>query len=336
MIIIAALIMPSFGYAETKRYEASFSDVFDTYSKIIVYADDKTTAQNAMQAAYDELKICHKNYDIYNDYEGVNNIKTINDNAGIAPVAVDARIIDLLLYSRDIYGLTGGRVNTAMGSVLRLWHEKRDEGLDAPENASLPDAEMLKSASEHTDFSNVIIDGQTSTVYLADAAMSLDVGAIAKGYAVERAAEALAENGISSALLSIGGNVRSIGVRGDGFPWQVSVQNPDLQASEQSLMTVGLTDGSLVSSGGYQRFYTVDGKNYHHIIDPDSLFPAESFDGVSIITHDSALADALSTSIFVMTLEEGRKLIDSLENTEALWVLKTGEIVTTDGFAKQN
>lgn len=134
-----------------------------------------------------------------------------------------------------------------------------------------------------------MIDEAASTVYLADPEMRLDVGAVAKGYAVERACRAAEEKGIESLLVSVGGNVRAIGsMDGRGSPWKVGVQNPGMgEGGPQFLCTVGLRDRSLVTSGSYQRYYTVDGKTYHHIIDPETLMPAAYYTAVSVLTPDS-------------------------------------------------
>lgn len=162
--------------------------------------------------------------------------------------------------------------------------------------------------------------------------MRLDVGAVAKGYAAQKLAETLKAEGVEHALLSLGGNVAAIGIRGDKKPWRVGVQNPDLKSSEPYLHVVDLENMSLVTSGTYQRFYEVDGKRYHHIINPDTLMPWDMYQSVTILTPDSAMADALSTAVFNMELEQGMALIESMENTEALWVLADGSEVESSGF----
>ena len=319
--------------SEPVRYQTSFFDVFDTYSEIIVYADSETAGQQLAQTAHDELLAYHQLFDIYNDYDGINNLKTVNDQAGIAPVVVDQRIIDLLTFAKTIEQQTDGRMNIAMGSVLSIWHDYRTAGLADPDNAALPPLADLQAAAEHTNIDDVIIDTENSTVYLADAAMSLDVGAVGKGYAVEQVAETMQAQGVTSALLSIGGNVRAIGIRGDGNAWHVNVQNPDLTAQSQSLTTLGLANLSLVTSGSYQRYYTVDGVQYHHIIDPDTLFPADTLWAVTVITEDSSLADALSTALFTLDIKAGQALLADFPGVEALWVTKDGSIVRSDGFS---
>ena len=206
-----------------KRYEASFLTLFDTVTTMVGYADSQETFTAQAQQIHDELLEYHQLYDIYNDYDGMNNLKTVNDNAGIAPVEVDARILDMLEFSRELYEETGGRVNVAMGGVLSLWHDAREAGIEDPANAYLPDQDALEEAARHADWSNVVIDEEAGTVYLADPDMSLDVGAIAKGYAVER----VCETAPAGMLISVGGNVRATGPKPDGSPWVVGIENPD-------------------------------------------------------------------------------------------------------------
>lgn len=316
-----------------KRYQASFLELFDTVTTILGYAKDEETFSEYAQMIYDNLKEYHELYDIYNDYDGINNIKTINDNAGIAPVKVDQRIIDLLKFSREAYDFSGGKVNVAFGAVLSVWHDYREAGLDDPDKAELPPMELLQEKNQHIDINKMIIDEAAGTVFLEDPEMRLDVGAIAKGYATERVARIMIDKGITGLLLSVGGNVRAIGHREEKQQlWNVGIQNPDLESEDPYILITQLEDLSLVSSGDYERYYTVDGKEYHHIIDPNTLMPAEYFTAVSIITQDSGLADALSTTIYNMPLEEGQALIESLEGTEAMWVMKDGSLVYSSGF----
>lgn len=334
-ILICILVISSGGCSRQskKRYSAEFLELFNTATKIIGYTDTKEEFESQVQLIYDNLKEYHELYDIYNDYQGINNLKTINDNAGIKPVKVDKRIIDLLVFSREAYELTEGKLNVALGAVLEVWHEYRTEGLENPEMAEIPPMELLKEMSTHTDINKMIINEEESTVFLEDKDMSLDVGGIAKGYATERVSEIAEQNGFTSALLSVGGNVRAIGTRDekDEF-WNVGVQNPDMDSEVENLAILKLSNMSLVTSGVYQRYYTVEGKQYHHIIDPDTLMPSDYFTAVSIVCKDSGMADALTKAIFNMPLEEGLKFIESFENTEAVWILKDGSLKFSSNF----
>lgn len=314
------------GQSQQKQYTATFLTLFDTVTTILGPGETEEAFHAQAQKIYDDLLVYHQLFDIYNDYEGVNNIKTINDQAGIAPVTVDPAVIELLTDCKSYYDLTGGKVDASMGSVLRLWHEARSDGVRDPLNAALPDPEALAAAAEHTGFDNVLIDREASTVYITDPEVSLDVGAIAKGWATQRAAD----NAPEGFLISVGGNVCATGPkRSDGTPWVIGVQDPE--DASQNLHTIYVTGGTVVTSGDYQRTYTVDGKQYHHIIDPETRMPSDLWRSVTVVCDDSALADALSTALFLLPMEEGEALLKEA-GAEALWVAPSGEEHMTMGF----
>lgn len=334
-LIVSAMLLSgcSLGKNQLKAYDAQYLDYFDTVTSITIYAKNDEEFAHYKSLAEDTMKTCHELFDIYDNYEGVKNIKTINDNAGISPVTVDPQIIDLLEFSKQEYEETGGKVNVAMGSVLSIWHTYREAALADPAKAQIPDMQQLQQAAEHTDLNEVQIDAQASTVYLPDEEMSLDVGAVAKGYATKKLAETLKEAGVTSALLSLGGNVETIGTKADGKPWRVGIQNPDTSAAKAYLHAVKLSDSCLVTSGTYQRYYEVDGVRYHHIIHPDTLMPENTYDSVTILCSDSAKADALSTAVFNMKPEEGEAFVESQEDVEALWVYPDGKETQSSGFS---
>ena len=310
---------------DLKRYNASFLDTFDTVTTIVGYAKSEDEFKKTAEDMRDILVTYHQLFDIYNDYTGIANIKTINDNAGIAPVKVDKKIIDLLLFCREMNASTGGSVNVAMGSVLSLWHNAREAGINDPENAALPSRAALEEAAKHTSFDSIIIDEAASTVFITDPAMSLDVGAVAKGWAVERVSEELP----AGLLLSVGGNVKSTGPKPDGADWVAGIQNPD--NPDAYLNTVYVKNVSVVTSGDYQRYYTVDGVRYHHIIDSTTLMPASYWRCVTILCEDSGLADALSTALYNLPQDKGQALLDKY-GAEALWMDLSGQIFYSPGF----
>lgn len=309
---------------DTTIYEASFLELFDTLTVVKGPAESEEAFQKTAQFVHDELEHYHRLFDIYTDYEGINNLKTVNDMAGIAPVEVDGAVIALLKDCRCYYELTGGRVNVAMGSVLKLWHDARSSGINDPLNAKLPDMAALKAAAEHVSFDSILIDEEAHTVYISDPQVQLDVGAVAKGWAAQRVAEKMPDN----MLLSVGGNVCATGPKtADGTPWVIGIQNPD---GGDYLHTLYVRGGSFVTSGDYQRSYTVDGQAYHHIIDPETLMPSGYWRSVTIVCDDSGLADALSTALFVLPREEGQKLLDQT-GAMAIWVDAQGEIHYSPG-----
>lgn len=339
LVIVAAvfaglLFYQRKGQSKIERYEAQFTDVFDTVTQIIGYAESEETFTEQISELKEQFDYYNQLYDIYHDYEGVNNIKTINDNAGKEPVTVAPEIIDLLKLGKEAYEKTNGEVNIAYGSVLRLWHDYRESGTQDPENAALPPMEELESRAVHTDIDNLIIDEEASTVYLADPEMSLDVGSIGKGYAVQQVAEYAKEHGMEHLLISGGGNICVVGAREDGEAWRVGIQNPDLSSEEAYVQRVQLQDMSIVTSGNYQRYYEVDGKQYCHIIDKDTMMPAEHMASVSVIMQDSGEADAMSTALFNMEYEEGKSFVESMEGVEAMWILNDGTIKYSSGFSK--
>lgn len=308
------------------RYEATFLTLFDTVTTIVGYAETEEAFTDTAQVFHDELLEYHQLYDIYNEYEGINNIKTINDHGWEHPIKVDQRIIDLLLFSKELYTQTEGRVNIAMGSVLRLWHDARETGIADPSRAALPDQAALEQAAAHTDIDSIQIDVEESTVFLSDPEVKLDVGAIAKGYAVEQ----VCRNTPSGLLISVGGNVCPTGPKPEsGQPWVVGIQDPE--DPEQYLHTIYVEDVSVVTSGDYQRYFTVDGVPYHHIIDPDTNYPAGYWRSVTILCRDSGVADALSTALFTLPQEEGQALLDAFQ-AEAMWVRQDGTILYSPGF----
>lgn len=333
--MIIVLSLPGCGSAASTltRYSRSSFDLFDTVAVITGF----DTSEKAFDAKADRLlellEEYHQLYDIYHDYEGINNLKTVNDNAGVRPVPVDKRILELLEYCIEMYHVTDGFTNAAMGSVLSVWHRYREAGAVDPEHAELPNREELDDAAQHMDISGIILDRTENTVYLSDPKMQLDVGSIAKGYATERLAAAAEELGWDHLAFSIGGNVRTVGTKGDGSPWTAGIQNPDPGAQDAPVCRVALTDLALVTSGSYQRYYTVDGVRYHHIIHPDTLYPENRFVSVSIVCGNSGMADALSTAVFNMEYQDGRALIDSMDGVEAAWVDAEGGFDYTDGFA---
>ena len=314
------------------RYQASFLEVFDTKTDVIGYSTSEEEFTKQVTLLKEKLEYYHKLYDIYHNYEGINNIKTINDNAGVAPVQVSQEIIDLLLFSQEMYEKTDGQINIAMGSVLKIWHNYREEGLNNPQIAELPPMEELQMAAEYCDITQMIIDKEAKTVYLPNENMSIDVGSIGKGYAVQRVAEYAKEIGMESVLLSVGGNVCAVGTKFDGSDWRIGIKNPNLSSEEEYVRKVDIADKCVVTSGDYQRYYLVDGTKYCHIIDGDTLMPADYFPSVSIVAEDSGMADALSTSIFNMPFEDGLAFINSLDGVEAMWILQDGSVEYSANF----
>lgn len=323
--LVGALLVLSGCGTGMQRYEATYWDVFDTVTTVTGYAAGQAEFDAAAREIHDALLEYHRLYNIYESYDGLRNLKTVNDQAGIGPVPVDERILSLLQFAQTAWTETGGRVNAAMGSVLALWHDAREQALEDPDRAALPDRSALEEAALHTDLSALELDLEAGTAFLTDPDMALDVGALAKGYAVEQVAAAAPDH----FLISVGGNVCATGPKPDGTPWTVAVENPD---GGDFLKLLYAEDRSVVTSGDYQRYFELDGVRYHHIIDPDTLEPAAYWRSVTVVAESSAAADCLSTALFTLPQAEGQRLLDQW-GAEALWIGRDGAQVMSPGFS---
>lgn len=339
----------------SKKYELMshyITGPFDTITTYMSYVSSEDEFNEQCDYIEEQLNYYDQLFDKYNTYNGMNNLKTINDNAGKKAIEVDQPLIDLLNLSIERNRKISSKVNIAFGSVINIWHDYREEAESHDGVGTVPSDEELEKANQHTSIDSIEIDEKKKTVYINDALASIDVGATAKGYAIELIKDGLIEMGVDNFLLSGGGNVASHGQRkiqkegefylddcADKFcvgiespqdgNYAASADDPDSE-NEAVLVVQG---ESIVTSGDYQRFYQdVNGVRYHHLIDPETLYPAVHFRSVSIITEDSGLADFLSSAVFLMEYEEGLKLVNSLDGVEAIWLLEDGKIKMSDGL----
>lgn len=339
----------------SKKYELMshyITGPFDTITTYMSYVSSEDEFNEQCDYIEEQLNYYDQLFDKYNTYNGMNNLKTINDNAGKKAIEVDQPLIDLLNLSIERNRKISSKVNIAFGSVINIWHDYREEAESHDGVGTVPSDVELEKANQHTSIDSIEIDEKKKTVYINDALASIDVGATAKGYAIELIKDGLIEMGVDNFLLSGGGNVASHGQRkiqkegefylddcADKFcvgiespqdgNYAASADDPDSE-NEAVLVVQG---ESIVTSGDYQRFYQdVNGVRYHHLIDPETLYPAVHFRSVSIITEDSGLADFLSSAVFLMEYEEGLKLVNSLDGVEAIWLLEDGKIKMSDGL----
>ena len=339
-LILLSLLSSLFACGENQkdkpRSKTISSSYFNTLSVIYTYADENGTDIEKYSAIADEvLSYYHKLFDIYFEYSDVNNIKTINKNAGKNPVKVNKDLIDFLLYCKELYTLTNGKTNVMLGSVLKIWHDLREDADDDfgyLDPAELPTEDILSEAATHTTIDLLVINEEDSTVYISDPKASLDVGAIAKGYTVDILYDRLKAEGADEVALNIGGNLRTIGLKPDSKLWVTGITNPDKESDETVKCKIKIGEVSVVTSGDYERYFVSDGKKYHHIIDPTTLIPANYFASVSIITESSALADALSTALFCMSYEDGLALAEGIGGVDVIWIYNDGTVRYTEGI----
>jgi thiamine biosynthesis lipoprotein len=340
IILITIAIFATFpgcAASEPKRYSRSFLGAFDTAITLIGYSNSQKTFDKYADQAQERFLELHQIFDRYNAYEGVNNIYTINHEGYNQPVKVAPELISMLEHAIKWQEAYPGAVNIALGSVLEIWHDVRAEALADPVNAELPDRQTLEEANLHTSIDNLVIDETTNTVMLTDPELKIDLGAVAKGYATELVTQELIASGWDSFIISSGGNVRTTSgpSAGGRDTWNIGIQDPEAALSgdeDKLLMTLMLTNQSVVTSGDYQRYYIYGGRRYHHIVDPQTLEPSQEHTSVTVVTEDSGLADFLSTTLFILPYEQGLDYIEKIDGAEAVWVLNDGTVKMTAGL----
>nr|WP_207794460.1 FAD:protein FMN transferase [Clostridium botulinum] len=279
-------------------------------------------ADKAVQASVDKIS------DIENKMSlniSTSEINKINKNAGIAPVKVSKNTFDVVKASLIYSEKTKGSFDITVEPLVSLWGIGTDK-------ARIPSKDETSNALKLINYKDVIINEKESTVMLKRKGQAIDLGAIAKGYTADELKKVLLNYNVSSAFLSLGGNVYVLGNKPDKTPWKIGVQNP-LEPRGDYLGIVSVSDKSVVTSGNYERFFERNGKRYHHIFDTKTGYPAEKgLISVSIISDKSIDGDALSTSVYTLGLDEGKKLIESLNNVEAVFVTKDKKVYITSGL----
>ncbi|OSB16459.1 thiamine biosynthesis protein ApbE [Clostridium sporogenes] len=279
-------------------------------------------ADKAVQASVDKIS------DIENKMSlniSTSEINKINKNAGIAPVKVSKNTFDVVKASLIYSEKTKGSFDITVEPLVSLWGIGTDK-------ARIPSKDEISNALSLINYKDVVINEKESTIMLKRKGQAIDLGAIAKGYTADELKKVLLNYNVSSAFLNLGGNVYVLGNKPDKTPWKIGVQNP-LEPRGDYLGIVSVSDKSVVTSGNYERFFERNGKRYHHIFDTKTGYPAEKgLISVSIISNKSIDGDALSTSVYTLGLDEGKKLIESLKDVEAVFVTNDKKVYTTSGL----
>lgn len=293
----------------------------DTVMTFRVYGEQELLSliTNEINSLENTLSVTREGSDVWN----------IN-HAGGETVAVDMSTFELLMLAKELGEKADGALDVTMYPVVKAWGFAT-KGVDDPGEAEhrVPPAEELSELLEHVDYQKVAVQDGTVTL---PADMELDLGAIAKGYAGERAADLLRENGVTSALLNMGGNVQSVGSKPDGSPWRIGIQDPAGDTGAY-LGVLQLVDQAAVTSGGYQRYFEEDGIRYWHIMDPATGAPARSgLTQVTIVGDKGGLCDGLSTALFVMGREKALDYWRTYGGFEAILVDEDNTVWITAGL----
>lgn len=246
-------------------------------------------------------------------------ISRINAAAG-SSVEVSDTTINLLKKGFEFGELSNGVFDITIAPLMELWDIKNNPG-------NVPSESDITEALSHVDYKNIVIDGNTVTLTDPDAA--IDLGGIAKGYMADQLKEYLLSEGVTSAIINLGGNVLTVGEKPDGTSFNIGIQKP-FEKQNTTITSVQVKDSSVVTSGSYERYFKVDDTIYHHILNTETGYPCDNgLLSVTILSEKSIDGDALSTACFALGLEEGQKLIESLENIDAIFVTKDYEIIDT-------
>ena len=297
--------------------------VLGTASAVTIYGD---ADPELFQEVFGRLREIEQKMSVSTDDYDDTELLEVNRQAGVRPVQVSEDTFEVVSAALDYSRLTEGAFEVTIGPVVSLW------GIGtSTERIPLPGE--IERALELVGFDEVVLDPETRSIYLPREGMKLDVGGIAKGYAADEAARILEEAGVEHAILDFGGNIMLIGGRPGGGDWRIGVQNP-VSNRGSFIGILGVQDRTIVTSGNYERYFiTANGTRYHHIIDHEDGYPTRNgLTSVSILADESMAADALSTAVYVMGLERGMELVNSLEGVDAAFVTEDMVVHMTGGF----
>lgn len=291
-----------------------------TVITIKVYDKDK---ESALDKVFDRIEVLEQQMTAN---EAGSEVAEINEQAGKGPVEVSEDVWQVIKQGKDYSELAEGSFDIAVGPLTSLWNIGMDD-------ARKPLQEEIDDILPLIDYEKVELDEAEQSVMLTESSMRLDLGAIAKGYIADEVIELLEEEGVTTAVVDLGGNIYVMGNQTSGDPWVVGVQNPFLPMGE----TVGrltASNQSIVTSGIYERFLEVEGEIYHHLLNPQTGYPFEGeLASVSVISEHSIDGDALSTLLYSKGLEEGLDFIQQMQDAEAIFVTKDKNVYITDGLA---
>ena len=290
--------------------------LLDTVVTLTLYG----ATEGDLDAAFAEIRRLN---DLLDAYSPFSDLGWLQAAAGERPVAVSKETMELLTFAKDLYGRTGGYLDVTVGPLIDLW--------DIRNGGHYPAEGELSRALGLLGMDDLVLDEAKGTAYLMRPGMRVDLGALAKGYIADKVKALLLDRGVESGVIDLGRNILLIGEKPGEAPFSIGIQSPT--DAGKLLRVLSLRDKSLVTSGTYERYFERDGVRYHHVLDPFTGFPADrGLLAVTVLSSSSLWGDGLSTACLLLGVEGGRALIDSLPETEALFVLTDGTVQTTAGF----
>jgi thiamine biosynthesis lipoprotein len=335
--LVFALLTSLFFFIACKKPSGDFQTYRETRllmgTAVQIQAVGRPQTKDAIRKAFDEINRIEKKMGVRNPQS---DIARINNMAGSDAIPLDREMFDFLGRSLDLCYKTEGAFNIAIGPLSRLWNFdigplSRLWNFDGG-GEIVPEANSIQERLANLDFKKIILDRINHTISLSSQGMALDLGGIAKGYAVDRAVEILKSSGVSSGIINAGGDMRLFGKKPQNQLWHIGVQHP--RKNDGVLITFKVTDRAVVSSGDYERFFIKEGVRYHHILDSVTGYPASECMSVTVVAETAFLADAMATAIFVQGKVKGFKLLQDQKDLEGIIVASDGKTFITPGLEK--
>ena len=290
--------------------------------RLTAWTADEAAALRAFEAAFDEFDRLDRLMSVW--IEG-SDVERVNAAAGGAPVGVSREVLEVLQLAQQVSTWTNGKFDITFGALSNLWRFDHDQDNRVPSRAD------VRARLPLIDYAAVEINPAARTAFLRRAGMRMHLGGIGKGYAIDRAAAILRSHGVGDFLIQSGGDLYAAGRRADR-PWRGAIKDP---RSDAVFATLDLSDETFSTSGDYERFFMRDGQRYHHILDPDTGQPARGSRSVTIVARRAALADALSTGVFVMGADAGMALIEKLPEVDGVIVSAANEVRVSSGLKQR-
>jgi thiamine biosynthesis lipoprotein len=320
-LFILLLLITSLSCGDRKRsvYRKTMP-LMDTIVSISVVSGSKDEAERGMDKAFAAID---RFGTLINFFSEKSELSEINRNAGTRETRVSPETIDVIEMAVITAEKSGGAFDPSIGPVVKLWDFLKRKK---------PGGEEIRRVLPLIDFRNIVIDRQNSTVFLKNKGMLLDLGGIAKGYAADLAADTLIKSGIRDGLVSIAGDIRTFGVKPDNSPWTIGIKNPRQTGEKDEIIArIRLSGKAISTAGDYERFFIDDNRRYHHLLDPETGYPAGLCRSVSVIAGKAALTDAVSTAVFILGPEKGLKLAQDM-GMDAIIIDSSGTIHSTPGI----
>lgn len=336
IVIVLCLSLATVSYiclAGKKRIKADsgYQLVMGTFARVVAVAKNPATGKKCVEAGLAEIR---KVDELMSDYKEDSEINRVNKNAAQRAVQVSESTYEVLKKSIEFSQLTDGAFDITVGPLVDIFHKTQKEHI-------APTQEQIEKAKAKVGFEKLILDDKNRTIRFAVEGMRIDLGGIAKGYAVDKAIEAAGRCGAVGVMVDIGGDVRCFGVPPEGRDeWRIGLQDPNSAVEGMSggglVLTLEVTNAAVATSGDYQQFALIDGKRYSHIMNRKTGTSVEGLSSVTIIADNATDADALATSVSVMGPEKGLALIEKLPNVEAILMTSppNPEILKTSGAGK--